>query len=92
LTMNQKDKDATQKKISADRAELVKQVMSYQQDLNKEQGKVMQTIMGDLNGVVSNIAKKQSYALVLDSQAVIYSNGGNNDITTDVAKEFNGKS
>lgn len=89
-TMAQKDRDAMQKKIAADRADLVKQVVAYQQDLQKEQGKVMQGILGDLNGIVSSIAKEKSYALVLDSQAVIYAGDGN-DITKDVATQFNNK-
>lgn len=89
-TMSQKDKDAMQKKIASTRSELVTKVVAYQQDLQKEQNKIMQGILGDLNGIVSNIAKAQSYALVLDSQAVIYSGNGN-DITKDVAKQFNTK-
>lgn len=89
-TMSQKDRDAMQKKISADRSELVKKVVAYQQDLQKEQNKIMQGILGDLNGIVSDIAKKQAYALVLDSQAVIFAQDGN-DITKDVAKQFNNK-
>lgn len=89
-TMSQKDRDATQKKLATDRADLVKQVVAYQQDLQKEQNKIMQGILGDLNGIVSNIAKTQHYNLVLDSQAVIFAADGN-DITKDVAKEFNGK-
>jgi len=89
-TMSQKDRDAMQKKISNDRADLVKQVVSYQQDLNKEQGKVMQGIIGDLNGIVGSIAKKSGYSLVLDSQAVVYASDGT-DITPDVAKQFNSK-
>ena len=90
-TMSQKDRDATQKKIAADRADLVKQVVAYQQDLQKEQNKIMQGILADLNGIVSSIAKGQGYNLVLDSQAVIYAADGN-DITKDVAKQFNTKS
>lgn len=89
-TMAQKDRDAMQKKIAAERADLVKQVVTYQQDLQKEQGKVMQGILGDLNGIVSNIAKDKNYVLVLDSQAVIYAGDGN-DITKDVASQFNNK-
>jgi outer membrane protein len=89
-TMTQKDRDSTQKKIAADRADLVKKVVAYQQDLQKEQNKIMQGILADLNGIVSDIAKKQSYALVLDSQAVIFALDGN-DITKDVAKQFNNK-
>ncbi len=89
-TMSQKDKDAMQKKIAADRADLVKQVVAYQQDLQKEQNKIMQGILSDLNGIVASIAKSQNYALVLDSQAVIFAGSGN-DITSDVAKQFNAK-
>ena len=88
--MTQKDRDATQKKIAADRADLVKQVVAYQQDLQKEQNKIMQGILNDLNGIVSSIAKAQSYDLVLDSQAVVYAGNGK-DITKDVAKQFNSK-
>jgi outer membrane protein len=87
-TMSQKERDATQKKLAAQRADLVKQVVAYQQDLQKEQNKVMEGILADLNGIVTDIAKKQNYSLVLDSQAVIYAVGGN-DITEDVAKRFN---
>lgn len=90
LTMSQKDKDSMQKKIAAKRADLLKQVVSYQQDLQKEQNKVMQNILTDLNGIVTNIAKNQNYSLVLDSQAVIYAGNGN-DITKDVASQFNSK-
>lgn len=89
-TMAQKDKDALQKKIANDRSELVKKVVAYQQDLNKEQGKIMQGILGDMNAVVGKIAKSKNFALVLDSQAVVYSENGA-DITPDVAKEFNSK-
>ena len=90
-TMSQKARDAMEKKITADRTDLVKRVVAYQQDLQKEQNKVMQGILADLNGVVSNIAKKDSFALVLDSQAVVFSADGV-DITKDVASKFNSKS
>ena len=89
-TMTQKDRATTEKKISDNRADLVKQVVAYQQDLQKEQNKIMQGILADLNGIVSSIAKAQAYTLVFDSQAVIYAADGN-DITKDVAKQFNSK-
>jgi len=89
-TMSQKDKDAMQKKIATERSALVAKVVAYQQDLQKEQNRIMQGILGDLNGIVSTIAKAQGYSLVMDSQAVIYSGDGK-DITSDVAKEFNEK-
>ena len=87
-TMSKSYRDNTQKKIESDRAELVKKVVAYQQDLQKEQNKIMQGILTDLNGIVSGIAKSQQYALVLDAQAVIFASDGN-DITKDVAKKFN---
>jgi outer membrane protein len=90
-TMSQKERDAKQKTIAAKRADLVKEVVEYQQDLQKEQTKIMQGILGDLNGIVSSMAKSSNYSLVLDSQAVIYSVDGK-DITADVAKQFNSKS
>jgi len=86
-TMNQKDKDMMQKKIADDQSTLVKQVTAFQQDLNKEQNKQMQTVLGQLNGIISGLAKKNGYNLVLDSQAVIYAKDSS-DITKDVAKEF----
>lgn len=88
-TMSKPDRDKMEKKIEADRADLVKKVVAYQQDLQKEQNKIMQGILSNLNGIVSSIAKSQQYALVLDSQAVIFAADGN-DITKDVAKQFNG--
>lgn len=89
-TMNQKDKDSQQKKITDDQAALVKQVTQFQQDLNKEQNKQMQSVLGQLNSIISNLAKKNEYSLVLDSQAVIYAKDSS-DITKQVAKEFDGK-
>jgi outer membrane protein len=89
-TMSKKDRDALDKKLTAERADLVKQVVAYQQDLQKEQAKVMQNIQSELNGIVSSIAKAQHYALVLDAQAVIFAADGN-DISKDVASQFNAK-
>lgn len=90
-TMSDSQRNSTQKKLTDERSDLVKQVVAYQQDLQKEQGKVMQNILGDLNSVVTGIAKAQNYNLVLDSQAVVYP-GSSTDITKDVAKQFNNKS
>ncbi len=87
-TLSEKDRNAMQKKIANERSDLVKQVVAYQQDLQKEQNKIMQGILGDINGIVTKMAKNQNYALVLDSQAVIFASDGN-DITKDVAKQFN---
>ncbi len=89
-SMTAAQRDTAQKKIAADRANLVKEVVAYQQDLQKQQAQITQGILSDLNSVVTNIAKSDSYALVLDSQAVIYAANGT-DITADVSKQFDAK-
>jgi outer membrane protein len=89
-TMSQKDNESAQKKLTNERADLVKEVVAYQQDVQKEQNKAMEGILADLNSIVSDIAKKQGYDLVLDYNAVIFAVNGN-DITRDVAKRFNEK-
>ncbi len=86
-TMSAKDKDAAQKKVAADQASLSKDASSFQQDLSKEQGKVMKNVLVQLNDIISAMAKKEKYTLVLDTQAVIYSAEGT-DITKQVSKAF----
>lgn len=89
-TMSQKDRDAAEKKLSDEKANFLKDATAFQKEVNEEQNKAMQAILGQLSGVISNLAKKNHYSLVLDSQAVVYSLDAP-DITKDVAKEFNGK-
>lgn len=89
-TMNATDRSSQEKKLSAERADLVKQVVQYQQDLQKEQNKIMQGILGDLNGIVSSIAKQQGFTVVFDAQAVVFAADGS-DITKPVADQFNKK-
>ncbi len=89
-TMSDKDKDKLQKKIVDDQSNLAKKASTFQQDLAKEQGKVMKNVLAQLNDIISSIAKKNGYTLVLDSQAVIYANDSTN-ITKQVSKEFDKK-
>jgi outer membrane protein len=89
-TMSQKDKDNLQKKIVDDQSNLAKDASTFQQDLAKEQGKVMKGVLAELNEVISSLAKKNNYSLVLDSQAVIYAQDSS-DITKEVSKEFDKK-
>jgi len=89
-TMSEKDKDTLQKKIVADQSKLSKDYSAFQQDLSKEQNKVMKTVLAQLNDVIKSLAKKNSYSLVLDAQAVIYT-AGDSDITKQVQKEFDAK-
>ena len=86
-TMSQKDKDSLKQKVTDDQANLAKEAAAFQQDLGKEQNAIMKNVLAQLNGIISTIAKKNNYTLVLDSQAVIYSSDSA-DITKQVSKEF----
>lgn len=90
-TMSDSQRKATQKKLTDERANYFKEAAAYQQDLQKEQNKLLQSVLSDLNSVVTSIAKSSAYSLVLDSQAVVYP-GSSTDITKDVSKQFNAKS
>jgi outer membrane protein len=89
-TMSQKDKDAMTKKIGDDQSSLSKDATAFQQDLSKEQNKIMKGVLAQLNDIISGIAKKNSYTLVLDAQAVVYA-ADSADITKQVAGEFDKK-
>jgi outer membrane protein len=89
-TMSQKDRDSTEKKIADDKASFLKDAGAFQKEVNAEQNKAMQTILNQLSGIISDLAKKNSYSLVLDAQAVVYTSDAA-DITKQVAKEFNKK-
>lgn len=86
-TMSQKDKDAMQKKIVDDQTALSKDATTFQQDLSKEQNGIMKSVLTQLNDIISSIAKKNGYTLVLDSQAVVFT-AESADITKQVAGAF----
>lgn len=86
-TMSQKDKDDMQKKIVDDQTSLSKDANAFQQDLSKEQNKIMKGVLSQLNEIISSLAKKNNYTLVLDSQAVVYA-ADSADITKQVAGSF----
>jgi len=86
--MTQQTRDSTEKKLTEQRADLVKQAVAYQQDVQKEQNRIMQGILKDLNTIVSDMARQQSLDMVFDSQALVYSKAGV-DMTNGVATKFN---
>lgn len=89
-TMSAKDRDAMEKKIADDKANFLKDAGAFQKEVSAEQNKAMQNILNQLSGIISDLAKKNGYALVLDSQAVVYSSDAT-DVTKLVAKAFNNK-
>jgi outer membrane protein len=88
--MKAADRETMEKKLNDEKASFLKDAGAFQKDVNAEQNKAMQTILKQLSGVISDLAKKSGYSLVLDSQAVVYSADAT-DITKDVAKQFNSK-
>ena len=89
-TMSQAQKDTMQKKVAGDQAALSKDASAFQEDLNKEQNRVMKGVLAQLNSIISGLAKKNNYSLVLDAQAVIYATDAA-DITKQVSGEFDKK-
>ena len=87
-TMSQKDRDNMDKKVADDKAAFLKDAGAFQKEVNAAQNKAMQTVLNQLSGVISDLAKKNSYSLVLDAQAVVYTSNAT-DITKEVAKDFN---
>lgn len=89
-SMKPTERDALEKKLNDEKSAFLKDAGAFQKDVNAEQNKAMQTILKQLSAVISDMAKKSGYSLVLDSQAVVYSADAT-DITKDVAKDFNSK-
>jgi outer membrane protein len=89
-SMKPADRDALEKKLNDEKAGFLKDAGAFQKEVNAEQNKAMQSILGQLSGIISALAKRDSYTLVLDSQAVVYSADAA-DITKQVAKDFNKK-
>ena len=89
-TMSKKQKETLQKKIAADQSSLSKDAAAFQEALSKDQGKAMKTVSTELKEIIANIAKKNSYTVVLDGQAVIYKSDSV-DITKQVSAEFDKK-
>lgn len=86
-TMTQKARNTLQNKIVDDQTSLQKDAAAFQKDLSAEQNKIMKGVLAQLNDVISTLAKKNNYTMVLDSQAVIFADQGI-DITKDVASAF----
>lgn len=89
-TMSSKAKTTLQNKIMDDQNSLQKDAAAFQKDLSAEQNKIMKNVLTQLNDIISSIAKKNNYNLVLDSQAVIFASESA-DITKDVTTEFDKK-
>ena len=86
--MSDADKRVAQEKVADERADFLKKAGDLQQDFNTAQTGFMKEIFEALNKIISGIAKKDGYSLVLDSQAVAFADP-TLDITSEVLSEFN---
>ncbi|MFN3235333.1 MAG: OmpH family outer membrane protein [Gammaproteobacteria bacterium] len=85
--MSTSDRKKLEDKITTDRQNLIQQISAFQKDLNAAQQKAMKQVFDQLNGVISSVAKKGGYNMVLDKQFVIYSTS-TYDITDEVQTAF----
>lgn len=86
--MDDDDKQSAQEKIAKDRANFLEKANALQEDFNKAQTGFMKEIFEDLNEVITKVANKNGYSVVLDSQAVAFADPSL-DITSDVLSAFN---
>ena len=86
--MKEADKIAAQDKANKDRTDFLTQANTLQTDFNKAQTAYMKDIFEALNKVLTAMAKKEGYTLILDSQAVAFADPSL-DITSNVLAAFN---
>lgn len=89
-TLTRNDREKREKQIANDQSTLSRDATAFQQDLGKEQKKIMTGVLSDLNNIIKKLAEKKGYTLVLDSQAVVYA-ADSQDITRDVSTAFDQK-
>ena len=70
--MSDKEKQATQEKLSNERDDLQKQQTQFSQDVQTSQAEMMKTVFGKIKAAVARVAKQGNYDLVLQSNTVVY--------------------
>lgn len=81
------DRKALEKKIADDQKNLQAMVVKFQETVAQAQTQAMKQFMDQINGIVKNIAQKQSLTMVLLKPAVVYANE-TVDITGQVLSEL----
>lgn len=85
--MSNTDKVALQTKAMQEKRDLNRMGQDYQQDVSVAQNQMMQKFFKKLHGKISVLAKKEGYDLVLQKNAIPYSNPSI-DITDVVLKKL----
>jgi outer membrane protein len=84
--MKDSDRDALEKKISAEQQDLGKAQSDFQSKIVAAQNKDMQTVMAKIQQAVSTISKKQGINLVFAKASIVYADANAFDITDQVLK------
>lgn len=88
--MKTSDRDALIKKTQEEQQNLRAMQTTFQKDVYEKQNAAMQSILGQVQQAVGNVAKQQNLSLVLSKEAVAYASN-DVDITPEVIKQVEGK-
>lgn len=88
--MSAADRTALQTKIQTETQSLRTMQMSFQKDVYSKQNDAMQTLLGQLQGVIASIAKANNLSLVITKDAIAYASN-DVDITDQVIREMGKK-
>ncbi len=83
--MNESQKSAAQEQIVKDRRDLDRMEQDYQQDLGVAQNQAMSEFLAKLKTVITQVAKKDGYDLILQKDGVPYANDSI-DVTAQILK------
>lgn len=87
-TMKDSDRNELEKSLLAQRDLFSNKAKVFQQDNHARQSEERDKILDLIYGVVKNIAKKESYDIVIDTSSVVYFNSRIKDITSIVIKQI----
>ncbi len=90
-TLDEKEKEKEQKKLAAKLTGLQEMVKESNQELKDMDQGMQEEIFKEIHKVVQDIARKEGYSLVIQSQGVILYNQGHDDITDKAINQLNKK-
>lgn len=70
--MSDKEKQATEEKLTNERDTLQRQQTQFQQDVQTAQSKMMQDVFAKIKAAIGRVAKQGNYDMVLQSNTVVY--------------------
>lgn len=80
-TMKVKERNELEKSLISQREIFSNKAKIFQQDNHKRQSEERDKILGMIYNIVKNVAKKENYDIVIDTNAIIYHNSHIKNIT-----------